>query len=89
MYVRHNETAHRFELGTEENPALIQYRLREGIIDMVHTEVPAEYKGQGLAGKLATAALDWARENGRRVVPSCSFIAGYIEKHPEFRDLLA
>lgn len=87
--VRHNEAAHRFELGSDENPAHIKYLLREGIIDMVHTEVPAEYKGQGLAGKLATAALDWARENGRRVVPTCSFIAGFIDKHPEYRDLLA
>ena len=86
--VRHNEKRHRFEAGGTENPAHLDYRLREGVVDMVHTEVPAEYQGQGLAGKLAAAALDWARESGRKVVPSCSYIKGYLGKHPEYEDLL-
>ncbi len=86
--VRHNESAHRFEAGEPAHPAHLDYRLREGIVDMIHTEVPAEYQGQGLAGKLAAAALNWTRESGRKVIPSCSFVKGYLGKHPEYSDLL-
>jgi predicted GNAT family acetyltransferase len=84
--VRHNEAKHRFEAGTEANPAHLDYRLHEGLVDMVHTEVPADYQGQGLASKLATAALTWARESGRRVIPSCSYVKTFIARHPEFSD---
>ena len=79
---------HRFEAGAHGHPAHLDYRLREGIIDIVHTEVPADYQGQGLAGKLAAAALNWARESGRKVIPSCPFVGSYISKHPEFADLV-
>jgi predicted GNAT family acetyltransferase len=86
--VRHNEAAHRFEAGDEAQPAHLDYRLREGVVDLIHTEVPGEYQGQGLAGKLASAALDWARATGRKVVPSCPYIRTYIGKHPEYADLI-
>ena len=85
--VRHNEAKHRFESGAETNPAHLDYRLREGIIDIVHTEVPPDYQGQGLAGKLATAALEWARSQDRKVIPSCPYVKTFIGKHPEFADL--
>jgi len=86
--VRHNEAKHRFEAGEEANPAHLDYRLREGLVDMVHTEVPSVYQGQGLAGKLATTALEWARAQGRKVVPSCSYVQTFIARHPEFSDLV-
>lgn len=86
--IRHNEARHRFETGSEAQPAHLDYRLREGVVDIVHTEVPPEYQGQGLAGKLATAALNWVRESGRKVIPSCSYVAVFIGKHPEYSDLL-
>ncbi|MES1262534.1 MAG: GNAT family N-acetyltransferase [Acidobacteriota bacterium] len=86
--VRHNEAAHRFEAGAAAQPAHLDYRLREGVVELVHTEVPGEYQGQGLAGKLAAAALDWARAAGRKVVPSCSYIKTYLGKHPEYADLI-
>ena len=86
--VRHNEQRHRFEVGDAPHPAHLDYRLREGVVEMVHTEVPPEYQGQGLAGRLATAALEWARESGRKVIPSCPYLKSYISKHPEFADLL-
>ena len=53
-----------------------------------HTEIDPAFGGQGLGGKLAKAALDAVRAAGERVVPQCSFIRGYIEKHPEYADLV-
>jgi predicted GNAT family acetyltransferase len=55
---------------------------------MIHTEVPDEYQGQGLAGELASAALTWARESGRKVIASCPYVKSFIRKHPEFADLV-
>jgi predicted GNAT family acetyltransferase len=86
--VRHNEEKHRFEAGSEPNLAKIDYHVRGTTLNLIHTEVPSEYQGQGLAGKLAEAALEWAREKGFKVLPSCSYIKGYIEKHPEHADLV-
>jgi predicted GNAT family acetyltransferase len=88
MEVIHNEARHRFEAGTFPELATVNYRLHDTSLDLVHTEVPAVYQGQGLAGKLAKAALDWARTQGFKVIPSCSYIKGYIDKHPEYTDLL-
>jgi predicted GNAT family acetyltransferase len=51
-----------------------------------HTEVDDAYKGQGLAQRLAQAALDETVADGRRIVPICAFIAGYLRKHGEYAE---
>ena len=73
---------------TLPNLAKLNYKVKDGAVDLIHTEVPEQYQGQGLAGKLATAALNWARASGLKVIPSCPYIQGYIAKHPEFADLV-
>jgi uncharacterized protein len=86
--VTNNEAAHRFEAKLGNATALITYRRRGDRIVFLHTEVPADFEGKGVAGKLVRAALDFARANNLRVVPLCSFVASYIRKHPEYQDLL-
>jgi predicted GNAT family acetyltransferase len=54
----------------------------------VHTEIDPAYRGRDLAERLVTAALDDAREAGVRVVPSCPYVAQFIEQHPEYADLV-
>jgi uncharacterized protein len=53
-----------------------------------HTEVDDAYEGQGVGSALAARALAMVRERGDRVVPRCPFIAAYIERHPEWADLV-
>jgi predicted GNAT family acetyltransferase len=55
----------------------------------VHTEIEPAFDGRGLGGQLARAALDDVRRRGVRAVARCPFIAGYIERHPEYQDLVA
>jgi predicted GNAT family acetyltransferase len=88
MEVRHNDERHRFEAGSEPALAMLVYKVQGQTVNMIHTEVPAAYQGQGLGGKLATAALNWAREKGFKVIPSCPYVQTYIAKHPEFADLV-
>ncbi|MDP9182185.1 MAG: N-acetyltransferase [Actinomycetota bacterium] len=53
-----------------------------------HTEIDPAYEGRGLGGRLARAALDDVRARGEHVIARCAFIKGWIEKHPDYQDLL-
>jgi uncharacterized protein len=85
--VIHNEQARRFELHVDGLPSLLTYRRFPERIVFDHTEVPKPLEGQGLAAKLARAALDFARANHLRVVPRCPYVSSFIRKHPEYQDL--
>ncbi|HEY0794582.1 MAG TPA: GNAT family N-acetyltransferase [Acidisarcina sp.] len=86
--VEHNPGKHRFEVKVEGDVALLEYRIAGKTITMYHTEVPPAAGGQGIGGKLATAALEYARSQNLTVVPQCSFVADYIRKKPQYADLL-
>ena len=80
---------HRYELRSgEEVLGFVAYRLRDGVITLVHIEVDPAHEGQGHAATLARGALDDARSRGLRVVPSCPYVASYVEKHPDYADLI-
>lgn len=77
------------ELG-DELAGFADYRLGpDGIVDFVHTEIDGRFEGNGLAGRLATWALDDVRRRGLRARPSCPFIKDFIERHPTYADLVA
>ena len=69
--------------------AHLDYLIEGGRMVCTHTFVPPALRGQGLAEQLVQAALAEARANGWRVVPACSYVAVFIERHPEYRDLRA
>ncbi|MGL4312553.1 MAG: GNAT family N-acetyltransferase [Sphingomonas sp.] len=84
-----NSALHRFELVEDGHLAFAEYRIEAGVITFTHTIVPPEIGGRGVASRLIAAALDSARERGLKVVPQCSFVAAFFDRHPEQRDLLA
>jgi 2'-5' RNA ligase len=86
--VRDNPAARRFELDIDGALAVAQYRLDGDTILFTHTEVPARLQGRGIGSRLVRGALDAARARGLRVVPLCSFVADYIRRHPEVKDLV-
>ena len=80
----------RFVTGAGNDLAYITYREIGGrILDFDHTFVPKPLRGGGIASQLTGHALEFARANGYRVVPSCPFVEAYIARHPEYRGLLA
>jgi predicted GNAT family acetyltransferase len=87
--VRHNEAEQRFELALGTEFARADYRLHDGVMHLVHTEVPIRHEGRGIAARLVRTALEYAREKGLRVRPGCSYVRVYLRRHPEFDDLLA
>jgi predicted GNAT family acetyltransferase len=64
------------------------YRLSPGRITFTHTEVDPAFAGGGVGSRLARYALDDARARGLAVRPLCPFIAGYIQRHPAYADLV-
>tara|TARA_R110002096_G_scaffold12703_5_gene45434 strand:+ start:238 stop:522 length:285 start_codon:yes stop_codon:yes gene_type:complete len=69
--------------------AALVYSKRDGVWSADSTRVPEAYGGQGIAGELTTAFVAAAREAGVKVVPACSYVAHWFEKHPAHSDLVA
>jgi predicted GNAT family acetyltransferase len=87
--IKHDPAAGQFTATIEGLVSLLQYRLKAGVMKIVHTEVPPELSGHGIAAELMRAALEFARSNGWHVVPACSYARAFLERHPEYSDLLA
>jgi predicted GNAT family acetyltransferase len=68
---------------------LAAYRRRNGRIAFTHTEADESCEGRGFGSRLAEVALTDAAKENLEVVPLCPFIAYYIEKHPEYQQLVA
>lgn len=85
----HNEGANRFEMQVGGQLAHLDYTRSSKKIVFTHTEVPKEMEGQGVGGELAREGLDFARQSHLRVIPQCPFVAKYIERHPEYQELLS
>lgn len=88
--VAHDEEASRYELTRAGDLiGLIDYRRRNGALDMSHTEIFPAVRGQGLGAVLVRNALDDVRDRGETVIPSCWYVREFIEANPEYADLLA
>jgi len=87
--VTDNPSEHRFELEAGGVVAVAAYRVEGDTISFTHTVVPGEIEGQGVGSRLVRGALDEVRQKGLRVVPLCHFVKGFIDRHPEYQDLLA
>jgi predicted GNAT family acetyltransferase len=84
-----NQDRHQFELRRGGAVAArAEYKQQPGAIVFTHTEVLPAFEGKGLASKLAKLALEDVRKRGLKAVPRCEFIASYIERHPEYADLV-
>ncbi|RKE06566.1 hypothetical protein C8E86_1387 [Catellatospora citrea] len=82
----------RFEARDSADQAVagfMTYQLTGNVIVFTHTEVSPAYEGQGVGSKLARTVMDDSRAKGRTVVPMCPFLAGWLEKHPEYADITA
>ena len=86
--VSNNPAQQRYELAVDGHVAASYYEIADGVITFVHTEVPPELGGKGIGSKLIKGALDQVRAGGLKVIAQCPFVKAYIEKHPEYADLL-
>ena len=88
--VTKNEAENRYELHIDgELVGIADYHERGGALVFPHTEIDETRRGQGLGAVLVQGALDDVRPSGRKVVPSCWYVAQFIDEHPDYRDLVA
>ncbi len=85
--VVHVPDQNRFELrdgaDADAEVSVLTYERSEGEVRFLHTVVPPELEGRGVGSRLAERAVAWAREEGLEVVPVCSFVQSWLQRHPE------
>lgn len=86
--VRDNKAQSRFELDVEGDIAFANYRLTPSAVLITHTETPRALRGRGIASELVQGTLELIRADGRKVIAGCGFVVDYLEKHPEYRDMI-
>ena len=87
--VRDNKVQRRFELDVEGQVAFANYRETSQAVIITHTETPRSLRGRGIASELVKGALGLIRANGQKVIAGCGFVVDYLDKHGEYRDLMA
>lgn len=85
--VTHNEPEQRFETQVLGELAVCEYQREGDRMVFTHTYVPPELRGRNIAAKLVRVALEHAKQHQLRVVPACSYVAAYIERHREYETL--
>ncbi len=89
LRVTENPALHRYEAYVDDTlAAYATYKHTPGGITFLHTQTEPAFEGRGIGSRLAAAALDDARTRGWRVTPQCPFIAAFIDRHPEYADLV-
>lgn len=88
LQITHDPASRRFTTQADGHEAELVYRLQGQALVIEHTGVPEAIGGRGIAGNLVRAVLDYARAQGLRVVPACSYSAEFVKRHPEYADLV-
>jgi predicted GNAT family acetyltransferase len=86
--VRNNAALNRYELDVNGAMAFANYRLAPGKVIITHTETPPALRGRGIASKLVQGALEQIRANDLKVIAGCGFVVDYLQKHPEYADIV-
>lgn len=87
--VVNNPEEERYEAQVDGETGFLAYSQHGARIVLIHTEVPKQIEGRGVAGALAHYALEDARAHNWSVIPSCPYVLSYIRRHPEYLPLVA
>lgn len=79
--VVHRPDSSRFEADVEGEVAFLSYERTDHTAVLTHTIVPRELEGRGIAGRLAQAAVSWARNEGLEIDPQCSYVRSWLKKN--------
>lgn len=86
--ITHQIDSKRFEMVVDGHACTLDYSDHAAGVSFDSVQVPKAVGGRGLAGKLTRHALDWARSRGLSVQPACPYVAAWIDRHPDYADLL-
>ena len=86
--LRENVEERRFEMQVDHDVAFMEYRRRNNVIHLMHTEVPSTLRGRGIGKQLVVAVLERARAEGLSVVPNCPFVKRFLQKNAAYQSLV-
>ena len=90
LFIQHNETTREFFAIVEGKKSTLNYnRLQDGkTLDYYSTFVPEALRGHQIAAKIVKHALEYAKKEQYKVIPTCHFVKSYIDRHPEYQSLI-
>jgi predicted GNAT family acetyltransferase len=84
-----NEARHHFELLVDDTISFVDYKKRGDNVYLIHTEVPEELEGKGIAAALVEKTFSYLEQHNLKMVPLCTYIQTYLKRHPEWNKLRA
>lgn len=89
--IQHDKAAKKFVLMKDGKPSVLEYTTTsdDKVLDFHHTFVPPDLRGQHIGETIVKFALDYAKENGFQIIPTCPFVARFIERHQEYQSVVA
>ena len=87
--IKQDTEQNRFVSYVEGYEAVVEYTLKDDVIDLYRTFAPPELRGKGVAGKIVKFALEYTKENNLKVIPTCPYVKGYIDRNENYKELLA
>lgn len=86
--MKDNPAKNQFEATIDGHTAVIEYKLRPGVMTVLHTDVPEEIGGRGIAAKMTRHVLEHIEANQLQVIPLCPYMRSYLKKHPQYQHLV-
>ena len=69
--------------------AVLNFRKTGNDVYAIHTYIPPEFRGRGIAANLVEALIEYCRKRGMKIYPACSYVSAYFEKRAELGDILS
>jgi predicted GNAT family acetyltransferase len=88
ILVVHDPQRERFSARIDGRECVADYELIDGVMWLTNTAVPPALRSRGIAAELVRSALEFARAQGLKVRPACSYVRAYMRRHPDSNDLL-
>ena len=87
--VINNQQQQQFQLLIDNHLAWLEYRIKDGVIYLMHTDVPEQLGGRGIGSALAAAGFAYAKANNLKVKVYCPFVLSYLKRHTDLNSLIA
>ena len=89
LQVQNDEKERKFYAVVDGREAVISYVKSGDAYNLLHTFVPEELRGHGVAEQLVQTTLDQVKAQGAKFIPTCPFVQAFLKRHPEYREGVA